>query len=90
MAAPITAARIINDNNAVTKLIEYGNMLSALELSKSYLVPVPSLEGIGRLMIRPFYEEFTLDLLEVTASLKSQDRAADVSSAFVNKIREMS
>ena len=90
MAAPITAARIINDNNAVTKLIEYGNMLSALELSKSYLVPVPSIEGIGRLMIRPFYEEFTLDLLEVTASLKSQDRAADVSSAFVNKIREMS
>lgn len=90
MAAPITAARIINDNNAVTKLLEYASMLSALELSKDYTVPVPAIEGIGRLMIRPFYEEVDLDLLEVTASLKSTERAADISAAFVNKVREMS
>lgn len=90
MSAPITAARIINDNNAVTKLFKYADLLSTLELSRDYAVPVPNIEGIGRLMIRPYYEEYELDLLEVTASLKSQDRAADVSAAFVNKIREMS
>lgn len=90
MSAPITAARIINDLNAVTKLFKYADLLSSLELSRDYAVPVPNIEGIGRLMIRPFYEEYELDLLEVTASLKSQDRAADVSAAFVNKIREMS
>lgn len=90
MSAPITAARIINDNNAVTKLFKYADLLATLELSRDYAVPVPNIEGIGRLMIRPYYEEYELDLLEVTASIKSQDRASDVSAAFVNKIREMS
>lgn len=89
MAAPITAARIRNDNNAVTKLLSYADTLASYKLSQSYLVPTPDLEGIGRLMIKPFYEEVTLDLLNVVSSLRSVQRADDVSAAIVNKIREM-
>lgn len=90
MAAPITAARIQTDNKAITKLLKYADTLSSYKLSQSYLVPTPNIEGIGRYLIKPFYEHFELDLLQVTASLKSTDRAGDVSMAIVNKIREMS
>jgi hypothetical protein len=90
MAAPITACRIQTDNKAITKLLRYADTLSAYKLSQSYLVPTPNIEGIGRYLIKPFYEFYELDLLQVTASLKSTDRAGDVSAAIVNKIREMS
>lgn len=90
LAAPITACRIQTDNKAVSKLLRYADTLSAYKLSQSYLVPTPNIEGIGRLLIKPFYEEYELDLLQVTASLSSTNRADDVSAAIVNKIREMS
>lgn len=90
MAAPITACRIQTDNKAITKLLRYADTLSSYQLSQSYLVPTPTIEGIGRLLIKPFYEYYELDLLQVTSSLTSTNRAGDVSSAIVNKIREMS
>lgn len=89
MAAPITAARIRNDNNAVTKLLRYADALAAHKLSQSYLVPTPNIEGIGRHVIKAYYEELELDLLDVVASIKSTERADDVSAAIVNKVREM-
>lgn len=89
MAAPITAARIQNDNRAVTKLINYADQLGALKISTDRKTPVPAVEGIGRHMVRPFYERKTVNVLERIASLTSQDRAGDVSAALVQVIREV-
>lgn len=83
----ITAARIRNSNLAVTQLLNYGDMLASYALSQDRLTPVPTIEGIGRLLVRPFYFSDTIDAMEVTASIKSQDRAADVSAAVINAIR---
>lgn len=89
MAAPITAARIINDNNAVTKLLQYADTLEAHKLSQTYLVASPTVEGVGRHVIKPYFDRQPLDLSDVVASIKSTERADDVSAAIVNKIRTM-
>jgi hypothetical protein len=89
MAAPITAARIRNDNNAVTKLLQYADTLNALMVSADRRIPVPSVEGIGRHLVRPFFERTTIVVDDIVASLNSQNRAEDVSAALVNKIREV-
>jgi len=90
LAAPIQAARIRNSNNAVTKLLRYKDTLSSLHISTDRSQPVPNVEGLGRLVLRPFYEELDLDLAEVTSSVKSSDRAEDVSAALINAIRDIS
>lgn len=89
MAAPITAARIRNDNNAVTKLLAYADTLSALKVSADRRIAVPSVEGIGRHLVRPFFERSTIVVPDIVASLASQERAEDVSAALVNKLREV-
>lgn len=89
MAAPITAARIRNDNNAVTKLLAYADTLSALKVSADRRIAVPSVEGIGRHLVRPFFERNTIVVPDIVASLASQERAEDVSAALVNKLREV-
>lgn len=84
----ITAARIRNSNLAVTQLLNYNDTLAAYALSQNRLLPVPAIEGIGRLLVRPFHDTIQLDAFDVTASVKSQDRAADVSAAIINSIRD--
>ena len=88
MAAPITAARIRNDNLAVTKLLAYRDQLAAYNQSNKYTVATPQIEGIGRLLVHPFFYTENVDCLELVNSIKSQDRALDVSAALINKIRE--
>ena len=89
LAAPIQVARVRNSNNAVTKLFGYAAMLENLKLGLDRSQPVPEIEGLGRLLIRPYFERSTLDLQEVLASARSQDRARDLSSAMVNRIRDI-
>jgi hypothetical protein len=84
----ITTARIRNSNLAVTQLLNYGDTLASFALSQDRLLPVPTIEGIGRLLVRPYYFTDTIDAQNVTASVKSQDRAADVSAAIINAIRD--
>jgi hypothetical protein len=85
----ITAARMRNDNNAVTTLLNYQATLASLELSTDRSGPIPAIEGIGRLVVRPYYEAVDFDVLEHINSTKSHERAADVAAAFTNKIRDI-
>lgn len=87
LATLITAARIRNSNLAVTQLLNYNDMLASYALSQDRKLPVPAIEGIGRLLVRPYQKTVQLDARNVTASIKSQDRAADVSAAIINAIR---
>lgn len=89
LAALINAVRIRNSNNAVTTLLNHASALEQLQLSTSRLAPIPAIEGIGRYVVRPFYEKQTIDLTEHINSIKSHERAEDVRAALVNVIREV-
>lgn len=85
----INAARIRNINNGVTTLLNYADSL------RSYVSNVRSgrnsgnVEGIAQYVVNPFYEEITLDLTTALNSIRSKDRAEDVSSALINAIRDL-
>lgn len=85
---PINAARIRNSNNAVTKLLDYAATMEELQISTDRRTEVAHIEGMGRHLIRPFFERHTIDLLQHVNTIKSQDRAQDVKSALTNVIRE--
>lgn len=89
ITAPVTAARVINSNNAVTKIIEYASQLSALKFSYDRKTIVPNVQGIARNIIRPFYEKNTFDAATAINSIKSQDRSLDFSAALIDRIREI-
>lgn len=89
VAAPITATRIRNSNQAITKLFEYAGQLESLHVAYDQRLPIPQIEGIGANLIKPYFEKDVFDVFTHVNSIKSQDRAADVSAALINKIREM-
>lgn len=90
VAAPITATRIRNSNNAITKLFDYCDQLKSLRQAYDQRLPVPQIEGIGGNLVKAYVEHKTFDVFAHVNSIKSQDRAADVSSALINLIRDMS
>lgn len=85
----IAAARIRNSNNAVTTLLNYADTLRAFVLNRRHGHGHPAIEGTGRHLVVPFFEEKDLDLKEVINSLKSKDRAEDISAVLVNAIRDV-
>ena len=87
MTGPITAIRTRNSNNAITKLLDYAVTLRDFVQSISARVPAPAIEGIGRLLIDPFYEHHVIDLTEQVQNLKSHERNADIQATIVNAIR---
>lgn len=89
LVAPINATRTLNSNKAVTQLIKYGEMLERAKVSMDRRNPVPALEGIGRLLVRPFFERVELRMDEAINSLTSADRNADIQAVLVNQIRNL-
>ena len=85
----IAAARIRNSNNAVTTLLNYADTLRAFVQNRRLGHGVPAIEGVGRHVVVPFYEEMDLNLKDVINSIKSKDRAEDISSVLVNAIRDV-
>ena len=88
ISGPIEAARKLNSNNAVTKLIEYGEALSQYKVSMDRRLPVPKVEGIGRLLVRPYYDHIEFDLTKVVDSISSHERASDIKAALIEIIRD--
>lgn len=88
LASLITATRVRNSNQAVTTLLNYAATLKAFTNAAISNGPVPAIEGIGRYLVKPFYEEVDFDLSQTVDSIKSHERADDVAAALVNKIRE--
>lgn len=90
LEALISAARVRNSNMAVTRLLSYADTLKAYVGSTQRKDVVPSIEGMGRYLVKPFFEEVELDLDAKIDSIRDQDRAADVSALLVNQIRDIS
>jgi hypothetical protein len=89
----INATRVRNSNMAVTALMNYAEVLKQFvkanpNVAKG-LEPTLQLEGAGRWLVDPFFEEIDLDLWEKVNSLKSQDRTGDVCAVIVNTIRDV-
>lgn len=89
MESLINAARLRNSNNAVTALMNYSDTLRDYVNNKDRGLGDLEIEGIGRHVVSPFYEEFELDLTESMNSLRSMDRAADIQHTFVQAIRDV-
>lgn len=86
----ITAiSRARTANNAVTKLLERADMLKAFAEAVKSGMPTPEVEGAGRHLVKPWYREIELDLLQVVDSNKTHQKAADIKAAIVNAIRSL-
>lgn len=86
----IAAARIRNSNNAVTQLLQTEDFL------EEHFAPGMSDEevqqlfpGMGRYLIRPAFEKHTLDMEASINSIKSNEKAADVSAVLITALRDM-
>lgn len=88
--ALIAAARMRNSNNAVTAIFSIADQLR--ESTKGPKLPsgvVSGVGGMGRYLVDAFFEEHTLDLTQSINSIKSQDRAQDISATLVSSIRDI-
>ena len=86
----IDAVRVRNTNNAVTRLLNYINTLQEYVGSVQRKDCLPAVEGVGGFLVRPFYEEFEIDMEEQVSSIRDIDRAADVNALLINAIRDLS
>jgi len=88
--ALIAAARMRNSNNAVTAIFAIADQLR--EVTKGPKLPAGAqtgVGGLGRYLVDSFFEEHDLDLVQSINSIKSQDRAQDISSVLVSAIRDI-
>lgn len=85
----INAARIRNSNNAITSLLNYSETLSAFVDNRNRGIGGLEIEGVGRHVVVPYYEEIDLNLVTVVNSLRSKDKAEDISEAIVQTIRDV-
>lgn len=86
----IAAARIRNSNNAVTTLLNYADTLRAYVDNRRHGHGNPSIEGMGRHLVVPFYEEMYINIKDSINSVKSKDRAEDINAVLVNAVRDLS
>lgn len=85
----IATTRIRTTNSAVDKIIETAAMLKKFKADNTDDVVNPQHFGIGSWYVRPAFQEADLDLREFVDSENSAQRAADISAAVVNKLRDM-
>lgn len=86
----INAVRVRNTNNAVTRLLNYAETLKAYAKAVKRQDTIPEVEGVGRFLIKPFFEEKEIDLEQEINSIRDMDRAQDINAILVNAIRDVS
>lgn len=90
LLGPITATRLRNDNNAITKLYQVSKQLEEAKISYNKHLPrLDNIEGVARWVITPFYERINVSVLDIMNNIRSFDKQPDVQMAIVNLIREV-
>ncbi len=89
LAALVTATHIRTSNTAVEELLRARDTLAEIVSANDKTDMGPETLGMARYLVKPFFEEFALDVVTVTDSIKSHERAADIQAALVNKLRDM-
>lgn len=88
LAALITATHIRTSNAAVDELLAAAQLLKETTHSSDSLATVPNILGVTRFLVQLFYEEKVIDVANEVDSLKSSDRAADISALIINQLRD--
>lgn len=88
LEALINAVRLRNSNNAVTALLNQAAVLKSIVRGPNRTSSA-EIAGLGRLLVNPFYEELTLDMVQSMNSIKAHERAADISATLVQAIRDL-
>lgn len=89
LAALITATQIRTSNAAVTALMEAATLLNDFIDARDTAGVGPDVMGVGRFLVRPFYEFAQLDMATEVDSVKSHERAEDVQAVLINKVRDL-
>ncbi len=87
LEALVNAVRLRNSNNAVTALLNHADILRATV--KGLGSANPEIAGMGRHLVDAFYEEHTLGMVQSLSSIKSHERAEDVSATLMQAIRDV-
>lgn len=87
VASLVTAARITVSNAAVTAIFKARDLLAQYANNDDAIGYTPVIFGVASRFLKPYYNSLNFDAKAVVDSLKSQDRARDLSSALVNMIR---
>lgn len=85
----IQATNVKFDNLMIEKLLSYQKSLKAVATSRFRAFGDIQIEGFGRYLIRPWYEEYKLDLLKSVQGTSTAERRREVSDAIMNVVREM-
>lgn len=83
----VNAARIRNSNNAVTTLINYGEMLENYQTALKSGVRM-DIYGAARHIVKPYYNFTSVDVEDALSNMTSTGRVSDVSNVIVNAIRD--
>lgn len=86
----VTAARLRNDNMAVTTLQRFVDGLARWKFLSGSIDAddlLPEVEGIARFLVRPWFRERNLDLRPLVVSRRSYERVQDIQAALANVLR---
>lgn len=86
----ITVARMRNTNQAVTKILNVTEVLAEVvkSIGGDTEYSVPSIEGIGRHYVRPWYDRVDINVQDLTASLDNVAATKNISATVLNLVRE--
>ncbi len=84
----IVTARIRNDNLAITKLINYSEQLDQVYAARTDDYEIPSIEGVGRHYVAPWFEKFEFDAEKMVGSLESSGAAENLANSILGVLRE--
>lgn len=84
----ILAARMRNNAQAGTKLLNYEETLAEVYAGHVNKYEVASIEGVGRWYVHPWYEHKTFDALKQVAALQSSDIPGQLRVAILNMLRD--
>lgn len=84
----ILAARMRNNAQAGTKLLNYEETLAEVYAGHVNKYEVASIEGVGRWYVHPWYEQKTFDAKTQVSALQSSDIPGQLRVAILNMLRD--
>lgn len=89
LSALITATRVRTSNAAVTELLRAADLLRAYVNNNDAVGDSPEILGVARFLVSPFFESIPVDIADITNSIKSAEKDADIQGALVSIIRSL-
>lgn len=89
LRALITTSRTRTANNAVTTLLNYAASLKATVRRQDKSGFTPSVAGIARYLVKPFFLEIEIDAETEILNARSNETARDVAALLIDAIRDV-